>query len=190
MKNETSQRKIEANRRNALKSTGPRTPEGKRAVRHNALKHGLLAKEVIIDFAEFKEDRAEFDEFFSRLHQDLQPVGMLEEMFVEKIAVDWWRLRRVLRSEAGEICAGLVRPSDTMVPHMGRYLREKSEPEREAEQIGRSLPPTDVSNKILRYGTALNRELYRALSELERLQRRRRGDTVPPPIKVDVSTDS
>jgi len=117
-------------------------------------------------------------------------VGMLEEMFVEKIAVDWWRLRRVLRSEAGEICAGLVRPSDTMVPHMGRYVREKSEPEREAEQIARSLPPTDVSNKILRYGTALNRELYRALSELERLQRRRRGDTVPPPIKVDVSTDS
>ena len=187
MANETSQRKIEANRRNALKSTGLRTPEGKRAVRYNALKHGLLAKEVII---ELKEDRAEFDEFFSRLHEDLQPVGMLEEMLVEKIAVDWWRLRRVLRSEAGEICAGLVRPSDTMERQLGRYLRKKSEREREAEHIGRSLPSTDASNKILRYGTALNRELYRALSELERLQRRRRGDTVPPPIKVDVSTDS
>ena len=38
----TSPKKAEANRRNALNSTGPRTPEGKAAVRLNALKHGLL----------------------------------------------------------------------------------------------------------------------------------------------------
>ena len=44
----TSEKKAEANRRNALKSTGPRTPEGKAAVRLNALKHGLLSQAVLL----------------------------------------------------------------------------------------------------------------------------------------------
>jgi hypothetical protein len=44
----TSTRKSEANRRNALKSTGPKTPEGQAVVRFNALKHGLLSREVLL----------------------------------------------------------------------------------------------------------------------------------------------
>ena len=44
----TSEKKAEANRRNALKSTGPKTPEGKDAVRLNALKHGLLSRETLL----------------------------------------------------------------------------------------------------------------------------------------------
>ena len=43
-----SDRKAAANRQNALKSTGPKTPEGKAAVRHNALKHGLLAEQELL----------------------------------------------------------------------------------------------------------------------------------------------
>ena len=52
-----------------------------------------------------------------------------------------------------------------------------------------SFPPTDAVDKILRYETAIERQLYRAINELERLQRRRRGDIVPPPIHVEISTD-
>ena len=44
----TSEKKTEANRRNALKSTGPRTPEGKTAVRLNALRHGLRSEEILL----------------------------------------------------------------------------------------------------------------------------------------------
>jgi hypothetical protein len=44
----TSEKQAEANRRNALKSTGPKTPEGKNAVRLNALKHGLLSQEILL----------------------------------------------------------------------------------------------------------------------------------------------
>jgi hypothetical protein len=44
----TSEKKAEANRRNALKSTGPKTPEGKAAVSLNALKHGLLSQEILL----------------------------------------------------------------------------------------------------------------------------------------------
>ena len=44
----TSDKQADANRRNARKSTGPKTPEGKAAVRLNALKHGLLANDVLL----------------------------------------------------------------------------------------------------------------------------------------------
>jgi hypothetical protein len=43
----TSMRQIEANRRNALRSTGPTTEEGKRRSRRNALRHGLSAETVV-----------------------------------------------------------------------------------------------------------------------------------------------
>jgi len=99
----SSERKITANRRNAQRSTGPKTPEGKAAVRHNALKHGLLAKEVVITSAEGRENPAEFRDLLHALVEDLQPVGVSERFLVERIAVCQWRLRRAVRYETAEI---------------------------------------------------------------------------------------
>lgn len=107
MKKNTSLAKTEANRKNALMSTGPKTPSGKAAVKWNALKHGLLAKEVVIGTGDGKESRTEFQAVLEAVTADFRPIGAVEEMLVEKIAVCYWRLRRVLRSEAGEIRAGL-----------------------------------------------------------------------------------
>lgn len=67
--------KIEANRKNALKSTGPKTPTGKVAVRWNAIKHGLLAKEVVIPAGDGKESKAAFKNLLSSLRDDIQPQG-------------------------------------------------------------------------------------------------------------------
>jgi hypothetical protein len=96
-------RKASANRQNSLKSTGPRTPEGKRMVRSNAMTHGLLAKQVVIKTGDGKESAAEFKRLIENFRLDLQPVGVLEETQVELIVVCLWRLRRVLRCETGEI---------------------------------------------------------------------------------------
>src|SRR5437660_4981924 len=98
-----SPRKLAANQENARRSTGPRTPEGKARVRHNALKHGLLAKEVIVPVGDEQEKRAEFELFLDDLWQHYAPVGPIEEMLVEKIAVAYWRLRRATRAEVGEL---------------------------------------------------------------------------------------
>ncbi len=49
-----------------------------------------------------------------------------------------------------------------------------------------SLPTTDATDKILRYETHFDRQLYRAMDELERLQRQRRGETVPPPLNINL----
>ena len=97
----TSLAKIEANRRNALSSTGPKTPEGKNKVRWNALKHGLLSREVVLREGEGKEKEEEFTDLLENLHSTYAPEGPMEEMLVERIAVGYWRLRRAIRFETG-----------------------------------------------------------------------------------------
>jgi hypothetical protein len=101
-------RKAAANRRNAQLSTRPRTEEGKSRSRLNAVKHGILASAVLITAGEGAEDPAEFEELLSALRRDLAPVGRLEEMMVEKIAVYWWRQKRVLSCEVGLVRRAFV----------------------------------------------------------------------------------
>ncbi len=63
----TSDKQLRANQRNALKSTGPRTPEGKAAIRRNALKHGLLSQEVLLP----GEDEAALKDLGDTLRNEL-----------------------------------------------------------------------------------------------------------------------
>ena len=93
----TSEKKIEANRRNALKSTGPRTQVGRDVVRLNALKHGLLSQEVLLP----GEDGEALRELEEGLRAGLQPVGELENLLVEQVIAAYWRLRRLRRVETG-----------------------------------------------------------------------------------------
>jgi hypothetical protein len=93
----TSDKKVQANRQNALKSTGPKTPEGKARVRHNALRHGLLAREVLLP----EEDQEALSDLDERLRAELRPEGEMEDLLVEQIITAQWRLRRMRRVEAG-----------------------------------------------------------------------------------------
>jgi hypothetical protein len=86
---------IDANRRNALKSTGPRTPEGKAAVRMNALKHGLRARTVVLP----SENAEEFHQLCDDLEAEWQPQSRTEQFYVEQMAVSQWKLNRM---EVGE----------------------------------------------------------------------------------------
>ncbi|MFZ5801652.1 MAG: hypothetical protein ACOY3K_00875 [Candidatus Omnitrophota bacterium] len=99
----TTEKQIEANKQNALVSTGPVTPEGKAIVAQNAVKHGIFAKDLIIAAGDGKEDEKEYRELLAGLVESLNPVGQMECLLVEKIAVDFWRLKRVLRFETGHI---------------------------------------------------------------------------------------
>lgn len=103
MKGLVSEAKLIANRANAQKSTGPRTPKGKAWVKRNALRHGIFASEVLIRTGEGAEEAAAFAALLSALRVDLAPSGALEELLVEKLAVIVWRWRRLLRYEVGAI---------------------------------------------------------------------------------------
>jgi hypothetical protein len=79
-------------------STGPRSLEGKNRAKLNAVKHGIFAAVVLKS-----ESHEEYLEFLTSLSESLQPVGKLEEILVEKLAVAVWRYRRLLRAEGAEI---------------------------------------------------------------------------------------
>ena len=103
MSTRVTEKQLAANRRNARKSTGPRTPEGKRRSSRNALKHGLLAAEVVITDGDGAERQQDFDRLLADLCADLRPVGIVERSLVERIAACYWRLRRAQRYEVGAI---------------------------------------------------------------------------------------
>ena len=77
---------MKANKKNTKKG-GVKTEEGKAIVKYNALRHGLLAKEVVITVGEGAENPEEFNALLENLKLQLAPVGTLEEMPMEKIAV-------------------------------------------------------------------------------------------------------
>ena len=98
-----SEKQEQANIQNAQLSTGPVSQEGKAVVARNAVKHGIFAKDLVINAGDGREDALEYQDLLSELKRDLAPVGRMELMLVEKIAVNYWRLRRLVRYETGEI---------------------------------------------------------------------------------------
>ena len=99
----TTEIQTESNRSNALLSTGPKTEEGKAIVSQNAVKHGIFARDLLISCGDGKEDEQEYCQLLDGLILSLNPKGQMESLIVEKIAVDFWRLKRVLRCETGSI---------------------------------------------------------------------------------------
>jgi len=91
-----SQKQLEANRHNALKSTGPKTAEGKATVARNALKHGLCAGLRVLPGLEQQE---QWEGHVAQTWAAFRPVGYIEEMLAERIALLLWRLGRVARFE-------------------------------------------------------------------------------------------
>jgi hypothetical protein len=94
-----SEKQLLANRSNCLKSTGPQSPQGKRTVSRNAVRHGLLSNsdEILIH----GENQDEFDSFRQNLRDDLRPSGQLETLLTERITGFFWKLKRAGRMEKG-----------------------------------------------------------------------------------------
>ena len=291
-----SPQQIATNQRNAQKSTGPRTASGRAVSKMNALKHGILSKQVLVRGLHGKENAREFLALHQRFTDELQPVGPLEEMLVDQIVTAHWRLRRALTAESGEVAVSVDQGhwrreripnpqwlwlkwlafgdpvfsmkesvlgnealervlvelkqaverdgelTEAAVQNLVKKLRgpnhltegleelrlrqaqnpegldaaalreknkiqalaylngelsalgwrkeeceEREDAETEARDASAVLPSVEVLDKILRYETKLERQMYRAMSQLERLQRMRQGEAVPPPLTMEVS---
>jgi hypothetical protein len=287
----TSSKQLDANRHNAQKSTGPKTPEGRAVSKMNALKHGILSKQVLVRGLNINESSRDLNALHERFWQDLNPVGPVEEMLVDQIVTTHWRLRRALTAESGEIALSVdeghwkrrfnpewfglqlkisddpmlaLRDSALGNSNLATVLRELRErvekegelteaaiksafgepniyshrfeklhlrlsqnsngadeatrreenkkqalsfidreladvrwlqnkcakreaAEEEARQAAAVLPSPEVLDKIMRYESTLQRQLYRALAQLERLQRMREGEAVPAPMMMELS---
>ena len=214
-----SKNQIEANKRNALKSTGPKTKNGKAIASLNAMKHGLRSQEVTLLPT---EDEEAFHKLRDSLLDDLKPEGELENLLVEQVITASWRLRRILNIETGilnwkyyEIQIERIRgiPSSydqkDQYEYIGRMLLESDEDNNEelsfeeqevkekmetmkndTSMIGQAFSKAqDSLSKLSRYEASVERSLYKALAELERVQSRRRVTDAPMVIDVPESLD-
>src|SRR5437899_276494 len=89
--------RLTANRHNALVSTGPRTVEGKDIACQNARTHGLLSRQVLLP----DENAHHLASLRRHFYAELQPVGDLETLLVDRMVASAWRLRRLHAVEAG-----------------------------------------------------------------------------------------
>ena len=169
----STDKQIEANRLNALKSTGPKTPEGRAAVRLNGVKHGLYAETLVLK-GESESDFAALLESYEAEHAPATPT---EEALVQQLVMATWRLRRLYHAEAGYYAHRMEdtadRSKDYNLDHSGH--------------VGLVV---DWSNKTLdafaRQQAHLERSFCRAIRELKRLRSERKPKlaSVPQPTLV------
>jgi hypothetical protein len=159
-----TQSQIDANRRNAQKSTGPQTPAGRAAVRHNALKHGLTA-EVLIPS---REEQPEFDRLCDAFEAEYQPIGPTEETLLEILVAATWRLGRARKAETGFFLKRAIELS-----HESKDYRDLPANSRLAMIVDLDSAGPDTLVKISRYEGRLERSFYKALNELRRAQQQR-----------------
>ena len=107
----SSLKQIEANRGNALKSTGPTTQEGKERSRCNAVRHGLTAETIIAGL----EDAEDYQAFEAAVIADYDAQTAVERELVLRLASVLWRLRRAIGIESGifeSVAEGSVKDDD------------------------------------------------------------------------------
>jgi hypothetical protein len=168
-----TQKQIDANRANALNSTGPNTPVGKAAVRLNALQHGLTAQDAVLPF----EDKDQFDEIAKSYEEHYKPLGPVEILLVQQIVMAAWRLCRLRGMETAAFELSLAKHASGL-DHECRGL---SGLHRLASVFLRDVRDANPLTVLARYETRVERSFYRALHELERLQATR------PPASEDDS---
>jgi len=169
--NQISQKQLEANRENA-KLGGVKTEEGKAISKYNAIKHGLLSKEVLLD----GEDEKTLIEVGKGLRAELEPQTEFELVLVDRITANVWRLRRVMQIER-------------------EMIKDDCNPEFDSKKgLGKAfsydLANYDTYGKLLRYETGIERGIYKALHELQRIQATRAGEKPLLPVAVDIDVSN
>jgi hypothetical protein len=154
----TTKKQIAANRRNAKRSTGPRTEEGKLRSSQNAMTHGLLSRQVLLK----EEDPDRFREVWGALWEELRPEGELETYLAARIVSGIWRMNRIVRIEAQLFNEAPLRAVEPEAG-IGKIFRL------DCGHGGSAFA------KLLRYETAIDRGIQRALRELRAVQAARRA---------------
>ena len=144
----TTIKQIEANRKNAQKSTGPVSEIGKALVAKNAIRHGILSENVFVEEGE----RKTYDNFCNEMLKDLKPQTVFENYLVDRIISTAWRLRRIVCIEAMKL------ESASKYSYGDSYT---------SVFVAKA---ADSMAVLSRYEQALEKTFYRALKELKSIQ--------------------
>jgi len=154
-----SDRQLAANKKNAQKSTGPKTPEGRAAVRLNGVKHGLTAATLVLP----GESESDFESLLDSFESEHHPTTPTEEALVRQMAMAQWRLRRLYHVESAFFHLRL-----------GDTAEDVEEDYDNLDEAGRLAYVVKGSTETLidlsRIETRLERSFYKALQELRRLR--------------------
>jgi len=159
-----SDNQLEANRRNALLSTGPRTDAGRNRSRLNALRHGLTGQVTTMT----DEDRAAHDQFSEALIKDLAPDGAMETQLAQRIATDSWRLNRISAIEDNLFALGQLQNGGQAcpdVPQIDAAFTMAHVFTQESKQL----------QLLTLYEQRINRSLQKNLAMLQSLQATRKA---------------
>ena len=168
---------ILANRRNAQKSTGPRTHQGKAVVSQNAIQHGLSAAQAIIS----SESQADFDLYRQQMLAELDPVSPMESMLAERVVTLSWRLKRVCRIQNQTIDALNARNTSGPLAKLTQSLFFKgrdlpqADPSESATHLAlgrlaiKDFSHARVLDRLLMYERRIEHSLYKTILELQRL---------------------
>lgn len=182
-----SNAQLKANQQNA-KLGGIKTPEGKAVSKFNAVTHGILRNSVTDYESEF------YSNILEVLSDDYQPVGAIEEILLERIAICYLKLFRIQKAETEYIKAQL---NPTEVKNEGGSLQTD---ELRDQLFGKSVVVNEgyipqlssdnmqrLSEVYSRYEGTIENRLFRSLHELERAQRSRKGEQISAPLTADIN---
>jgi hypothetical protein len=157
----SSQKQIEANRRNALKSTGPKSEEGKAHSRMNALRHGLTAAQAVLPH----EEEDDYEKLREGMLESYSPEDPAELALIEELVNAYWRLLRLHRVETRywEQIGGSYNRADDGI----------------AEALLQT--PDRQMRNFFRYYGQVEKSYYRALTAANQIKRERRDHK---PLKV------
>src|SRR5260370_41265590 len=158
------------NRKNASRSTGPKTEAGKHRSSLNAMRHGLTGHTVVMP----AEDLDAYNAFTEKSFAELKPVGFLEKQFAQVIADTSWRLNRIPALESNLMALAFDEHSDSI---------NTEHPEAHAALviIEAMREQTRALSTISMHGERLSRQLERTLPRLQNLQAQRHPPDAPQP---------
>ena len=189
----TTELQITANQENSKLSTGAKTSEGKAIVAQNAIKHGLLSHKLILG----EEDLDCWKILLNGLVETLLPVGMIEQLLVEKIAISFWRQRRLVGAEVAAIRISAITESKRLDHEIENIesdlyyvldINQRTEEVKnrlvsELQEIKRLVQiksTASISDELLiRYSTGLDNELYKAITAFRKEQEIRLNNPLP-----------
>ncbi len=165
-KKNVSQRQLEANRRKAQKSTGPKTQAGIDNSKFNAIKHGLTADTVCIP----GEHLPHYEERRRQYHAVFQPANLVEFDLVDSLSADNWRRRRVIKHESMLVTLEFERRQE----EPPQFAISSTDADGEASLATQTLANDGHALRLLdRYESRINHNIHRTLQSLLQLQRNR-----------------
>ena len=173
--------RAESNRVNARRSTGPKSPAGKAVVAKNAVRHGAYSEALTM----LLENPEDFAALHAGLVADLHPEGPMEKNLVDRMASLWWRMERT-KTAANQSLWTRAKWNTLETPVSFGKADDIMHLENDECRLGGAWD-REKQERLLRHELTLEKSFFRSLHELERLQARRNGQAVPPPLAFDVN---